>query len=164
MIRTSEFSLTRAEHFREMLTVYLRRSIWLWLLLMLCGIVMLWRALVEQARSSAKIGYALLMISFPELVVLRLWLLVSDKRNAIIYRPHYVECDDTFVSTHAPDGTGGRWRLQDVQRVKTTSASYVLFLTKEAYLIVPFRAFVSPEGRAQFEALLRAKGLLKTRG
>jgi hypothetical protein len=81
------------------------------------------------------------------------------KDNKALFKKKFYEIDDTFIVGYGSDGEMSKVPFSHVIRILEAPGYYLLFVSKDSFLYIPFEAFYTTEDRNSFKALLESKQL-----
>jgi hypothetical protein len=147
MIRTRKIELNSDEFFYLLLTIYFKRR---WLLL-----VWIWLVIFVLLFSTRISSVEYLLIAFlclmQVLQIIQYWFYSHLKANAIYLLPRLFEITADQIVEWMDDGTSSTIKTDRFNRVIRTGKCYLLFLSKNEYVYLPFNAFESDTDRKWFE-------------
>ena len=80
-------------------------------------------------------------------------------KNKIYFRPIYYEIDEKFIKGVRDSGSSGSFSWDDVFSCKKMKDRYLMLVSKNAAIHLPFTIFKSQKDLQKFEEILRSKKL-----
>lgn len=147
MIVTDNYQLTRKSFLEILLITYLRKS---WWALGILGLIILFIVFHrERDTSEMLIIYILTGILIGRM--LNLWVYAYSKDNKIFFlEKHFEIYEDRIVETLS-EGTNRLIKTELFIKVTQTKKFYLLYFTKEQYLIIAKESFKSEQDKDRFE-------------
>jgi hypothetical protein len=153
MIKTQEIKITANEFFRLILSIYLTKRWWLVAWIWILIIVILFNGqigLIEIALLS-------FILIFQVIIVAQYWIYAHSKDNRIYLSSRHYEIDANQVVERMEDGTSSTIKNERFIKVVKTKKYYLLYVARNEYIYLPFRAFESPSDLEWFENEIASK-------
>jgi hypothetical protein len=147
MIKTQEIKIAANEFFRLILSIYLKKRWWLLAWIWILIIILLF---------SGRIGFIeitllALIVLFQIIIIGQYWFYAHSKDNRLYLLAKYYEIDKAQIIEVMEDGTSSTIRTERFIKVMKTNRYYLLYVARNEYIYLPFKAFESLADREWFE-------------
>ena len=155
-IELEPYTLGRKELFKLTFLAIIRRSWWLWIVMVGMGLWILSKPLPSK---TATILAAVMFFYSPVFAALyALYVVREPKVGHVQIRFRLV---DDFLEFSNSKGSEGKMTLGEFVKAEWFLDYLLLYATRTNYVIIPLRAFRTEEDRKSFEAKLLEHGLMK---
>lgn len=149
---TREYSLNILEFIRVKFSL-ITQKLWIfWMAFLVIG------QGVEFINDPYVIGMGWLLVAYsiisPISSMIGCYFDAKSSLNTSCFQPHRVTVDDEGLFIQICEGNSYFVRWASIGKIQKIASTFVLFLTKDIYLIVPFRAFETRLDKMDFEYLL----------
>lgn len=137
MITTKNIKLNHKQYFKILLQLYLKRKWW--------QIVLLWAMsiLFFVKDNPDKVDYAFIIfaIIYPISLPIQFWRHAKTKENKIFLLERYYEIDTEKIVGVLKDNSKSPIKLEHFIKVVIVNKTFVLYLSKNQFINIPFNAF-----------------------
>lgn len=147
MITTNKIQLTTTSYFKTIMKIFIKK--WLWFIVVSWSLAV-FISLKEEKNSFLNI-YIIFALLYPFIVVIQYWIYAHSKDNRIFLLERYFEIYEDKVVGFLIDGTENTVKNEHFIRVVELSNNYLLYISKNQYLLFPKDCFKSDADMAWFE-------------
>jgi hypothetical protein len=147
MITTKQEHLTKKEFFRLLIDLYLKKRWWFLVFIFLMALVQF----SVQEKSQGINFFIIFALLYPLLLLYQYYRYAySDKNENILRVRHHIITEDT-IKTYVNDGSMSELKLSTFIKAEKIKQYYLLYLSKNQYLIIKEKEFASAYDRELFE-------------
>lgn len=153
MIRTKRFKYTPKELFSLLITLYFKKSWWVYVLVLI--LVMIMTEVDNQESLTLFLG--VFTILYPFFYAIQLWKFVKSKSNKLLSSERLYEIDNEKIQGIFDEVTHSTIKLDHFIKVEFISNTYLLFLSKSQFIYIPVESFEQESDRMWFDAEVISK-------
>lgn len=146
-IITNKVQLTAKELFKIYLSRYIKRRWWVYAVILLAIIFLS----IDGFEDSFEVFVVVFGIVYPILLCIQLWRYVKSKKNKIIFLERHFEIDDNKICGIIDKDTYSPIKLEHFIKVERVRDAYLLFISKNQFIYIPFDAFQNASDKDIFE-------------
>jgi hypothetical protein len=155
MITTSAFAPSKTDLFKVLIARYFKKKWWFFALIILGGS---YSAFVSNKEDpSASIFILAFAIVFPLAICLSFWRYLSSKDNKALYLSRHYSMDFDNINVVLEDGSTSSVKIGNFNKWERIAKSYLIYITKSQYYIIPMSSFKSSEDMKWFEVNILGK-------
>jgi hypothetical protein len=147
MIKTQNIKITADEFFRLIFSIYLKKRWWLVAWIWILIIILLFSGHI----GFVEITLLALILLFQIIIVGQYWFYAHSKDNRLYLLARYYEIDTAQIIEAMEDGTTSTIRNERFIKVMKTKRYYLMYVARNEYIYMPFKAFESMADREWFE-------------
>jgi len=155
-IETKEFEFTKGEFFAIQVVILLKKR---WLVFVGFFAFAAYFLFLYKFQP-ATIVIAVVLISYPFLLIVYLWRFACASENKIIYIKRRYEFSDEFIKGFLNDGSNSATKYDRITKAFKTNKHFIMNISRSQSFIIPLRAFQSQDDINAFDTFLRQKNLL----
>lgn len=152
MIKTKPVKLTPKQYFKIIMSNYLRRRLWLYIIVWLLTIL-----LIFIKFDTFTIVMIVFSIVYPVALVIMYRRFAYSKENKIAFIERYYELDDKKMTAFLEDGTINPYKLEYITRIQKNKAYWLLYISKTQFIYFPINCFNSEEDFKYFQNIVQNK-------
>lgn len=147
MITTKEEGLTQKEFFRLLIHLYLKKRWWFLVFIFLMVLVQF----SVQGKSEGMNFLIIFALLYPSLLLYQYYRYAySDKNENILRTRHHIITEDA-IKTYVDDGSMSELKLSAFIKSDKIKQYYLLYISKNQYLIIKEKEFASAYDKEWFE-------------
>jgi YcxB-like protein len=155
MITTTAFAPTKTDLFKVLITRYFKKKWWLFALMIVGGS---FSTFVSHRKDpSASIFILVMGIVLPLAICLTFLRYLSSKDNKALYLSRHYSMDFDNINVVLEDGSTSSVKIGNFNKWERIAESYLIYITKSQYYIIPMSSFKSSEDLKWFEVNILGK-------
>jgi hypothetical protein len=152
MIQTKEFSLSKKKYFKIILINRFKKAWWLYLLMILLGIL----SLPKFGTDSFSTFFVIFSFSYPILISIYLYYWVSSKDHEPLFLKTKLSFNDEYLFFER-DGNESKLIPSTIQKVLSKKEHWLLYISKDQFIYIPKNIFYNTEDHKSFSQLIKQK-------
>ncbi|OAD92815.1 hypothetical protein A7A78_02595 [Aequorivita soesokkakensis] len=149
MIETKKFSLSKKLFFNIILKTRIKKSWWLYSLLILIGLVHLY--LYIKTTNTSSLVWVIVCLSYPILIYIMLYRYAYSKNQEIFLSERKLFFDSEIIKIDETEGSTSEIPYKKIVSVKNLNEYWMLYLNKDHYFYIPKNIFYTKEDLERFE-------------
>lgn len=152
MIVTKQFSLTRNDFFKILITVFVRQKWWVLAILFILAI-----SPIFTGYTSENI-YTVFCVVYILLIGLRFYIYSHSKTNEIFFRLRYYEIDNEKINSFTQGGSQSTTMISDFIKFIDIKKYYLFYYSNQLCVIIPKDSFQSSADEIWFRNEIITRG------
>lgn len=140
MITTKKIKLTSKKYFKILITRYIIKRWWLIVCVWTLAIIM-W--FIGNHGAFEYYYFTSMAISYPFLLVWKLWRYANSKDNKLFMLERYYEMDKNKITAIIDDDINSPMKMEYFIRVYLIKNTYLLYIAKNQFIYIPIDSFKS---------------------
>lgn len=152
MIETKEYSIPKKEYTKIILSKRLKKSWWLYLLMLALGFYYL----PKFGDDSFSTFFTLFSFSYPFLMFTYLYFWANSKDHQPIFSKTNLSFDNEFMYLER-NGNETKLNPNSIQKIISNTNYWMLYISKGQFIYIPKNIFYSNEDYNNFSSLIKSK-------
>lgn len=144
MITTQPYRLKKNDYFKILITLYLRKKWWL--------LIWIWALMIYDfcRETESFLFFRIFGIIYPVLVVFQLWRYADSEENRNFYLNKQLQISEDGIANVHPGAPVEMIPFGNFVKAKELKSAYLLYLSKNSFLVMPKYVFLSREDMIWF--------------